>query len=423
MQSEFEKLLQENFVYLQRYVNFRVNNTHDREDLIQDICLTATMKFKTLNNIDSFKPWLIGISKHKVNDYYRKKSKDAHIPLDSLSEKALGTSSVDITESMVCDTLDSMGVKEKQILDLYYNERLSQNEISRLLSIPLGTVKSRLYYAREKFKRNYPHHATMKGEKVMTQFPHKLPEYTITPTDKPMISIKFEELPNWFIIPKNGEKIEWATYYISDRKLAETVSSKVTSTAYIHGIEGVEILTEFNSINDDGMTPAQTIYYAQLADKYCRWLGECYTDKNGVKRITTFLDGDAFDTDWSYGDDNCGYETNITSQGIIKRTGNSISISSSKNIRDAVGRYNIEFENKAYDTICLIEYFISGVLTEHYIDKNGRTVLWRRFNKNDWANKHYGKLWSEMLPNNENYSVNDEKFVHWYDCISDYILQ
>lgn len=46
--SEFEKLLQENLVPLQRYVKFKINNKHDAEDIIQDVCLTATIKFESL---------------------------------------------------------------------------------------------------------------------------------------------------------------------------------------------------------------------------------------------------------------------------------------------------------------------------------------------------------------------------------------
>ena len=64
----------------------------------------------------------------------------------------------------------------------------------------------------------------------------------------------------------------------------------------------------------------------------------------------------------------------------------------------------------------------NGVVTEQYIDQNGHTVLWRRFNRNDWANKRYGKLWTEMFPDNERITVNGEIYVHWYDCITDYIL-
>ena len=73
--NEFEALLQENIIFLQRYVYFRINNKYDAEDIIQETCLAATIKFGSLKNISAFKAWLIGIAKHKCNDYYRKKPK------------------------------------------------------------------------------------------------------------------------------------------------------------------------------------------------------------------------------------------------------------------------------------------------------------------------------------------------------------
>lgn len=76
------------------------------------------------------------------------------------------------------------------------------------------------------------------------------------------------------------------------------------------------------------------------------------------------------------------------------------------------------------DTICVmgIETYVNGVASEQYIDKNGRTILWRRFNRNDWAIDRYKKKWTEILPDNERITVNGEIYVHWYDCITDYIL-
>ena len=49
--NEFEKLLHENLIPLQRYVNFKIANKHDAEDIIQDVCLSATLKFDTLSNL------------------------------------------------------------------------------------------------------------------------------------------------------------------------------------------------------------------------------------------------------------------------------------------------------------------------------------------------------------------------------------
>lgn len=54
--------------------------------------------------------------------------------------------------------------------------------------------------------------------------------------------------------------------------------------------------------------------------------------------------------------------------------------------------------------------------------KKGRTVLWCRFNRNDWGIDKLKKKWTEIFPDNEQIIVNGETCVHWYDCISDYIL-
>ena len=91
---------------------------------------------------------------------------------------------------------------------------------------------------------------------------------------------------------------------------------------------------------------------------------------------------------------------------------------------DVVGRYEVTIGGKTFDTICLmdVECFDDAIVSEQYLDKNGRTVLWRRFNRDDWAFRRYQKKWTEMLPDNERLTVNGETFVHWYDCISDYIL-
>lgn len=77
------------------------------------------------------------------------------------------------------------------------------------------------------------------------------------------------------------------------------------------------------------------------------------------------------------------------------------------------------FEELLSVNFMMLERFVNYKM---YLDKNGRTVLFRRFNRNDWAVDCYKKAWSEMLPENEKLTVNGETYVHWYDCISTYIL-
>ena len=84
----------------------------------------------------------------------------------------------------------------------------------------------------------------------------------------------------------------------------------------------------------------------------------------------------------------------------------------------------MKMDGKTYDTIRLIDIQSSKdsyMMCEYYLAQNGRTVLWRRFNRDDWAIDRYGKKWTELLPDNERITINGETYVHWYDCVTDFV--
>lgn len=426
--NEFEKLLQENLVPLKRFVNFKINNKYDAEDIIQDICLTALLKFETINNTSAFKAWLISIAKHKINDYYRKKATKLEIPLEYIYESTFGASRFGITEQItVNDTLASLKDKEKQILYLYYLKNYSQKDISKKLSLPLGTVKSRLHYAKEKFKQTYSPITTKKGEDTMLKIPKILPEYKIEKSNLSPFPVVNEELQGWPIIPRLNEKSTWGLYDMPSRKRTEYTEMKVIGKAQIHGIDGVEISAIQYGAEDYYRTGSidkqERRFVAQLTNTHSRYLAESH-EENGIRKLYTFLDGDDFMNNWGFGENNCGKEINVVAKNQLKRDGNVIEGHTAKETVDVVGRYNITINEKTYDTVCVmdIQCFNDGVASEEYLDQNGRIVLWRRFNKNDWAYKRYGKLWTDILPANERLIINGEIYVHWYDCVTDYIF-
>ena len=86
---------------------------------------------------------------------------------------------------------------------------------------------------------------------------------------------------------------------------------------------------------------------------------------------------------------------------------------------DVVGSCSLTLDGTVYDTVCQMDFgmYVDGIICEKFLDRNGRTVLWRRFNRDDWAMNRYGKKWSEILPENERLTVNGQTYVHWYDCL------
>ncbi len=421
---EFEELLSEHKRAVERFVYFRVANRENAEDILQETYLAAFQKFGQLKNKESFKAWLISIARNKCGDYYRKKAKTPEFEELDINYPAFAQSRYGIAEqSDVLDAVSELNFNDKRIIYLYYYLDLPQKEIAERLNIPLGTVKSRLHTAKQNFKTKYPYCAeVLKGESTMKKMPEFIPEYKIEASSEQPFSVKWEELMGWFLIPKLGEKMSWGMYDIPSRKCSHVYDMKVTGKAKVHGIEGVELTAREASCSDKNEVINRT-FVAQLTDTHCRYLATLRNDGD-VRNYITFLDGDEFMPNWGFGEDNCGNETNLSVKGDIKRVGSSVTSADKDFLLDIVGRYTVTIGGKSYDTVCVmdIETYNCGVVSEQFLDRNGKTILWRRYNRDDWAIDRYKKPWSEILPKNERLTVNGKIYVHWYDCISDYII-
>ncbi len=421
--DDFEALLKSERIAVERFVRFRIGSKVDADDVLQDVYLTAFQKFHQLRTHEHFKAWIISIARNKCNDYFRRKYSRLELPIDELNETAVSCSRYGISVvEQVNETLEKLGDKDKQILYLYYFKDLPQSEIAKQLKVPVGTVKSRLHSAKQNFKQKYPYYTDEpKGELKMKKLPDRLPYYIIAEASSSPFAVKCEELQGLSIIPRLGEKTVWGLYDFKTKMCDEYSEVSVVGKAEVHGIEGVEIVSVQHDLKDNKVNERQ--FVAQLTDTHCRYLSETHKE-NDVKKTITFLDGEVFMNNWGFGEDNCGNTVELKPKGVIKRIGNSISITSDAEEIDVVGRYNVQINSKSFDAVCVMDigHFDNAVAIEQYIDQNGRTVLWRRFNRNDWAIKRYKKPWTEMLPDNERLTINGDTFVHWYDCITDYIL-
>ena len=428
--DEFEKLLADVSSGVERFVRYRLPSQTDADDVLQEVYLSAYRSFAGLKNKDAFKPWIISIARNKCNDYFRSKAAQMEISIEELSQQELTTGRLGLSVvHTVRETLERLGDKDKQILYLYFWKEMPQNEIAKLLDIPVGTVKSRLHTAKQHFKNKYPYQTqNPKGEPTMQKLPEYIPDYSIERLDAEPFSVRWEELQGWMIVPRVGEKLTWGMYDFPERKRTEYTEMEVIGKAEVHGIEGVEIIAmQFDPADyyrTGALDRVERRFVAQLTDTHSRYLAETHME-DGVRKCYTFLDGEAFLNNWGFGEDNCGNEVNLHPKGLLHREGSCITGTIPREVVDVVGRYRVTIGGKAFDTVCVmdIECFNDAVASEQFVDQNGRTVLWRRFNRDNWAIERFGgKLWSEKLPDNERLTINGETYVHWYDCISDYIL-
>ena len=428
--DEFEKLLAEVSSGVERFVRYRLPSQTDADDVLQEVYLSAYRNFPDLKNKDAFKSWIISIARNKCNDYFRAKAVQMEISIEELSQQELSAGRLGISVvHTVRETLDRLGDKDKQILYLYFWKELPQTEIAKLLDIPVGTVKSRLHTAKQHFKNKYLYQTQKpKGDTTMQKLPEYIPDYTIERLDAEPFSARWEELQGWLIVPRLGQKLIWGMYDFPERKRTEYTEMEVVGKAEVHGIEGVEVVAmQFDSADyyrTGALDRVERRFVAQLTDTHSRYLAETHME-DGVRKCYTFLDGEAFLNNWGFGEDNCGNEVDLHPKGLLNREGDCVTGTIPREVVDVVGRYRVTIGGKSYDTVCVmdIECFNDAVASEQYVDQNGRTVLWRRFNRDDWAIDRFGgKPWSEKFPDNERLTINGETYVHWYDCISDYIL-
>lgn len=265
---------------------------------------------------------------------------------------------------------------------------------------------------------------TRKETYTMKKLPERIPDYTIERSDKPVPAVKCESLRGWDIIPRIGESASFARYVSPQKMIRDIVDLKVIGTMEIHGIDGVRIevherSTEYQPDSYD------TVRYltAQLTESHTRILAEQH-EEDGVVKLTTFMDGDAFLACYGCGEDNIGRKIILEPAGNMTKDGNIITVRTSDPFFDIVGRYNVAINGNVYDTVLVVdtESLAEGIVTEEYIDLSGKSVLFRRYNRNDWRYEEYGKLWEEILPDADRIFVNGECFVHWVDSVTEYIV-
>ena len=428
--DSFEALLASARTAVERWVRSRLSSPADAEDILQETYLAAFRGFSTLRNPEAFLPWILGIARRKYADWYREKVQRNEILLDRLPERAAEAAE----DNAVEETLDTLPERDRLMLRLFYQEMLSQKQISAQLRIPEGTVKSRMSAARDRFRTAYPY--PPKGEIAMKQkkliLPEILPDYSIVWKDEPAFPVDCEEMTGWFIVPKLGEKLVWGMYDLPSRKLDVSYEMAVTGPASVHGLEGVSIAARViqpqpavpgkDPMSDavDASTGGQEEwrFIAQEKDGYTRFLSAEHIE--GDERVlTTFLDGDAFMDNWGFGEDNCGSPVHLESAGKIRRSGAELTTGEGKAFMDVAGRCDVTLDGVVHETVCVMDFgmYVDGIISEQYVNREGRTVLWRRFNRDDWQADRYGKKWSELLPGNERITVNGQLYVHWYDCL------
>jgi RNA polymerase sigma-70 factor, ECF subfamily len=130
-----------------RSIIFRYGIRDDLDDVTQQAFIKTWKVWHKLSKVSSPKNWLLRIAINSAIDAYRKRLKyPISQQMDSFPSSASGIP----WEDTISPMLQQLSVEHRLVLILYAIEGYAMAEIAEILDIPLGTVKSRLYNARQK---------------------------------------------------------------------------------------------------------------------------------------------------------------------------------------------------------------------------------------------------------------------------------
>jgi len=143
------------------------------EDVFQETFLQLFTSRDSFDTTRPLRPWLFTIAANKAKDALRKRQRIAAIPIGTIAESqemsfddVLNTLTSDTTmpyeklqksetASRVGKIITNMPENLREILILAYFDKFSYKQMARILSIPIGTVKSRLHTAVGRFAKEW----------------------------------------------------------------------------------------------------------------------------------------------------------------------------------------------------------------------------------------------------------------------------
>ncbi|WP_159084063.1 RNA polymerase sigma factor [Saccharobesus litoralis] len=158
-QAAFSELVNEFNQPLLRFGYRLCSDTELVKDAVQETWLTSAKGLSKLNDPRAFRCWLYQTLRWRLTDLARKQSQFELVELaehkdvseGGVPEQPAVTKPIEL-DNEVLKAIAQLGETEQQILHLFYLDEMKMVEIAAILSIPVGTVKSRLNRAKKQLK-------------------------------------------------------------------------------------------------------------------------------------------------------------------------------------------------------------------------------------------------------------------------------
>ncbi len=159
LKKEFEMLVKQN-MRRAYFSALGLLGSHDAAmDVSQEAFIRAYRNYKTYNREKNFFTWYYSILKNLCINVIRDRKRKEEIEFIEYRNIEQQGKLIDEIENkellqLLQDVINKLKFEEREIIVLKEFENYSYKEISELLGIPIGSVMSRLFYARKKLAEN-----------------------------------------------------------------------------------------------------------------------------------------------------------------------------------------------------------------------------------------------------------------------------
>jgi RNA polymerase sigma-70 factor, ECF subfamily len=135
---------------LRFYLKKVTGHAEAADDLLQETWIDVYRKINRLQRPDAFSAWIYRIARDKAYRELRR-IPSRHVLTDEVLADAIATEEASFTPEEadnVRAALDQLPVEQRDVLVLRFMEEMSYEQIAEVIECPVGTVRSRIHYAK-----------------------------------------------------------------------------------------------------------------------------------------------------------------------------------------------------------------------------------------------------------------------------------
>lgn len=166
--ASYEELIRRHQRKIYALVYNMTSNKEDAEDMVQDVFVKAFASLKNFKGDSSFYTWVYRIAVNRTINFLKKRKRNPDLSLDDMDqaierdpayvelrarESPVRDAGLSELQKKLNEALQTLSEKHRTVVVLHDIQGVPHEEIARMIGCSEGTVRSRLFYARQHLQR------------------------------------------------------------------------------------------------------------------------------------------------------------------------------------------------------------------------------------------------------------------------------